>query len=1092
MKNRILSTILLLVLLVSLTGNAQAISPAMPDRTALVYVTVGSPDDLSGFASTGLPMYTQLDGALLTGADRAGQQALTAIGLNFQVIDPDLRAGTYYLAETRPGHPAPEYAAYGQVLLHTGNLVLLRMDPSQVDPLTQAGVELQAVTLTPKPLPTTAQEEGIFPQAVTPDPIIQGMIDQVTEEQVYTYDRQLAGELPVWVDGGWYTITSRNTNSGTPIQKTMHYVGQHMADLPGMDVEYHVWSNDTNPNVIGEIPGLVNPDDIFIIGAHIDDVNGTPGADDNASGSVATLLAADIFSQYQWGCTMRFAFWTGEEQGLLGSDAYAQRAFQNGENIVGYLNLDMIAWNTIGSDPVINLFYTNSIPPTLQLAQLYADVVSAYNLDLDPVLGTGVTGSDHASFWNYGFTSILAIEDDLGGDFNPYYHGSGDTPAHTDPAYFTNFVKASIATYAHMSGCLIPGDVGHLDGHVTAATGGSPIEGASIAAQDSSGHTFPATTDANGYYTRTLMADTYVVTATAYSYLPASVSGVVITTDTVTTQDFSLVSAPTYIVSGTVTESGTGVPLLAEIKFVGSPVIVWSDPDTGFYQAELPEDSYTMQVRSALHRSQERDILVDHDQTQNFSLEPLPCVLLVDDDGDGPDVDSYYTTALDGLGVDYDIWDTQTAGDPAFNDISGYRKLLWYTGYPYFNTFNNANETAVAAFLDAGGNFFLSSQDYLYEMHLTPFGQNYLHILSYTSDVDQTSVTGQNVFSGLGPYTLSYPFTNYSDIVNPDGQAQIAFVGNAGNAAVSYDGTNFNTVFLGYPFEAIPQLTDREAVMGRLLDFFGSCQPSTGWLDGYVTDATTGDPLAGAMVTAIPGKAGIQAITDPNGYYTMTLPAGTYTVTASMTGYIPLSQSATIIAGEVTTLDFALQEVPCVPVTQTDFTWLPLDPVNGAMVTFTGTSDGSEPITYTWDFGDSSGGTGIITTHTYVDSGDYTVVLTATNACGEASAEHVVTVVPACDPLTDVDFTWQPITPTAGLLVTFTATASGTQPIDFLWDFGDGITATGITVTHAFSTSDTFTVTLTATNACDVVLVNKDLTVLPAPWNIYLPLVSKQ
>ena len=111
----------------------------------------------------------------------------------------------------------------------------------------------------------------------------------------------MAGELPIWVDGDWYTITTRHTNSGTPIQKTMHYVGQHMGNDLGINVEYHVWKNDTNPNVIGEIPGLVNPDDIFIIGAHIDDVNGTKGVDDNASGSVATLLAADILSHYHWG-----------------------------------------------------------------------------------------------------------------------------------------------------------------------------------------------------------------------------------------------------------------------------------------------------------------------------------------------------------------------------------------------------------------------------------------------------------------------------------------------------------------------------------------------------------------------------------------------------------------------------------------------------------------------------------------------------------------------------------------------------------------------------------------------------------------------
>ena len=62
----------------------------------------------------------------------------------------------------------------------------------------------------------------------------------------------------------------------------------------------------------------MNPNDIFVIGAHLDDMptgSTAPGADDNASGSVATLIAADILSQYQWGCTLRFAFWTGRSRG---------------------------------------------------------------------------------------------------------------------------------------------------------------------------------------------------------------------------------------------------------------------------------------------------------------------------------------------------------------------------------------------------------------------------------------------------------------------------------------------------------------------------------------------------------------------------------------------------------------------------------------------------------------------------------------------------------------------------------------------------------------------------------------------------------
>ena len=989
MKNRFITVLLLLVLLVTLTGNAQATFSTASDQPSLVYVTLNAQDDLSRFASTHLPLYAMLDGGLLTGADRAGQESLLTAGLSLQVLDTNIRSGSYYQAETRASRPTPDYTSFGTILLKFSNSVLLRMDPSRVDALSQAGAELRLITLTPKPIPT-AQSENDFPALIETDPLIQTMIDQVSTTQVYTYDRQLAGELPVYVDGDWYTITTRSTNSGLPIQKTTSYVGQHMADL-GMDVDYHVWSNSTNPNVIGEIPGQINPDDIFVIGAHIDDVNGTPGADDNASGSVATLIAADILSQYQWGCTLRFAVWTGEEQGLLGSDAYAQRASNQGENILGYLNLDMIAWNTIGSSPSIYLGYRSSVPGSLVLANLFADVVDSYNINLLPVIGTSYDGSsDHTSFLDYGYPAILGIEGN--DDFNPYYHGPSDTPAHTDPTFFTDFVKASIATYAHMSGCLIQSGIGSLDGHVTAADGGAPIAGATVTASDDQGHDFSTNTDASGYYTRTLLANTYDVTASAYGYLPSTISGVTITTDTVTTQDFELVSSPTYLISGTVTESGTGLPLLAEISFADSPVTVWSDPSTGFYQAELPQGNYTMHVRADLHQPQELAIVMDHDQTQNFNLDPLPCILLVDDDQNAPDVISYYTSALDGLGADYDLWDTSVDGDPGIQDIGGYRKLLWELGYPWSNTFNSTNEADVAAYLDGGGNFFLSGQDYLYDMGLTSFGMNYLHILNYQNDKGQTSATGQNVFSGLGPYSLGYPYTNYSDIVNPDGAAQVAFLGNVGNAAISYAGDNFNSVFFAYPFESISQLSNREAVMGRLLDFFGTCQTENGWLDGHVTDSDTGDPLEGVLVSATPGKADIQAITDPSGYYSMTLPAGDYLVTATLAGYTSQSQNATIITGETNTLDFALA-LACTPVSGAEFTWLPVDPLEGDLVTFTATANGTQPIDFTWDFGDTFTGTGATIAHTYVDEDTYTVDLSATNACGTDTVSKDITIL---------------------------------------------------------------------------------------------------
>ncbi|OGO31382.1 MAG: hypothetical protein A2136_03000 [Chloroflexi bacterium RBG_16_54_11] len=893
MKNRLFIVITLLVFLVTLTGNAQATNTASADPRALVLVELGAPDDLSRFASTGLPMYARLEAGLLTGANREGQQALDKAGLVYRVIDPDLISGTYYLAESHLSRPTPDYNLYGQVLLETTNGVLLRMEPAQVDALTQAGAELRLITLTPKTL-STAQSEGIFPQVIEPDPLIQLMMDQVTTEKVYEYDEGLAGEREVWVDGEWYTIMSRNTYSGINIQKATSYVGQHMAAL-GLDVEYHVWSDATNPNVIGEIPGLVNPDDIFIIGGHLDDVQFTPGgADDNGSGSVAGMIAADILSQFQWGCTLRFAFWTGEEQGLLGSAAYANREHNAGANILGYLNLDMIAWNTIGSPTDIDIIYNPTMPPTQELAQLFSDVVAAYNINLVPEILTDLGGgSDHSSFWDEGYTSILSIEDQ--NDFNPYYHGPGDTTAHTDPVYFTNFVKASIGTFAHMGNCLLTTGIGSLDGHVTSAAGGAPIQDATVVAEGSTGNFYPTVTDATGYYTRTLIVDTYTVTASAYGFMPFTVSGVEVTTDTVTTQDFTLTPLPVYTVSGYVRDSVSNAPLQnAKVEFTDAPVEpVYTDLN-GFYTTSVAEGTWTMEARADLHLPQELTVVVDGDLAVDFSLDPLPCILLVDDDADGPDVRAAYTTALDDLGLEYNVWDTSSQGNPAEVDIAGYQQVMWFTGLPWSGTFTADNEAAVGAYLDAGGNFFLSSQDYLYDVGLTPFGTDYLHILNFNSDVNQTMVTGQNAFAGLGPYSLSYPFTNYSDIVNPDGQSQLAFMGNVGDAAISFDGASFRTAFFGYPFEALPNLAARSAVMNRIAnDFFGGCVEPWAVSITPPTDTRTGDPgtqvVYTYMVTNLGPAAQDVSLSVTGNAWTTVAPATTGTLDSGASATVPVT-----------------------------------------------------------------------------------------------------------------------------------------------------------------------------------------------------------
>ena len=268
-QHRTLSWLAVIVLLVTLTapigmaGAAPAeAEPSPRERTALVQVPIATPDDLARFEQTGLPAYTRLqdrEGSyLLAGATPAGLEALAAAGLSARVLDPDMAGATYYLAYPAPNRPRPEWSAYGRLLLDDGEQALLRTTPQDAERLSLAGAELRLLTLYPKPLRPTVAPNAI-PAVVEPDPLIQAMIDQVTTEDIYHYLQGFAGDVPVWVDGEWYTITTRDTDSGTPILKAAHYLGEQYA-AQGLDVEYHVWNASHDPNVIGQYTGLITPD----------------------------------------------------------------------------------------------------------------------------------------------------------------------------------------------------------------------------------------------------------------------------------------------------------------------------------------------------------------------------------------------------------------------------------------------------------------------------------------------------------------------------------------------------------------------------------------------------------------------------------------------------------------------------------------------------------------------------------------------------------------------------------------------------------------------------------------------------------------
>jgi len=146
---------------------------------------------------------------------------------------------------------------------------------------------------------------------------------------------------------------------------------------------------------------------------------------------------------------------------------------------------------------------------------------------------------------------------------------------------------------------------GTLRGVVTNAVTFAPVNGAHVEAVSTSGAE-TTVSDTNGSYALLLEPDTYVVTASAYGYFPYTRTGIEVTSNATTTLNLSLTPAPTYVVSGTVTDAQTGWPLYARVQVQGTPFnppapnnVVWTDPVSGQYTLTLAAGiTYTLGVEA--------------------------------------------------------------------------------------------------------------------------------------------------------------------------------------------------------------------------------------------------------------------------------------------------------------------------------------------------------------------------------------------------------------------------------------------------------------------------------------------------------------
>ena len=198
-------------------------------------------------------------------------------------------------------------------------------------------------------------------------------------------------------------------------------------------------------NVVGIIRGTVHPDRYVIMSGDIDSraSNGTdgetdaPGANDNASGMAGVIEAARVLTQYEFPTSVVLVGLSGEEQGLWGGQHMAQVAVDEGWDIVGVLNNDMIG-NIEGINGVIenNTFRVFSEPfpitaseqemrsyrifggevdgPSRQIARYVDRITDRYFTNLDAImiyrLDRFGRGGHHRPFNDAGFPAVRIME----------------------------------------------------------------------------------------------------------------------------------------------------------------------------------------------------------------------------------------------------------------------------------------------------------------------------------------------------------------------------------------------------------------------------------------------------------------------------------------------------------------------------------------------------------------------------------------------------------------------------------------------------------------------------------------------------------
>ena len=270
-----------------------------------------------------------------------------------------------------------------------------------------------------------------------------------------------------------------------PVTSVTQAVGQQLAATPGLTVRLKTDTFRglaTTYNIFAESRGG-DPNNVVMVGAHLDSVNAGPGINDNGSGSAAILETAQQMAKVKPHNKVRFALWGAEESGLVGSTYYvANLSVQERAKISLYLNFDMV-----GSPNHVFFVYDGDnsdavgAPAGPAGSTQIEDVFERYYTDRNiPFKGTDFSGrSDYGPFIALGidipsgglFTGAEGIKTaeeaalwggTAGQQYDPCYHLACDTYANNND--YALDVNSDLIAYATLQYAMNTSDINGVPG----------------------------------------------------------------------------------------------------------------------------------------------------------------------------------------------------------------------------------------------------------------------------------------------------------------------------------------------------------------------------------------------------------------------------------------------------------------------------------------------------------------------------------------------------------------------------------------------------------------------------------------------------